>query len=863
MAAAVAVGPGKASWGRGSDQGTSEPTADCGGSFGESSMDATDDRAGFRISGALTDRISFDGPKEGPHDDSQSSPGTMPTQAPPCSVGHVDIGGVEPLTPRTKKKLDKRPYVVREVIDTESRYVNGLQKMESVFLKCPNSPIPDSTKSVIFRNLRSLIVLNGQLLRQLQSAGVDGDVGAVLKNFAPYLKLYKDWVSGQSDALQAIHDLEKAPAAFSCVGGGARFSAWLESKHTEAGESLDALLITPIQRIPRYQLLLEELLKNSIPSMPEHGCEDLQEALRGVKEVAGIVNEAAADIARVKKLIAIEAQIVDLPYKLVAPGRVLLLEDTMWKVCRRANKEFRFWLFNDMLVYGHELVPGARVYRHHHSFPLFTQQGGSLVAQEWTEPVSNDIAKSNFVDKVIQRTSGRWARKVRIGQSQVPLGYTFVIATYKKSFVVLAPTLDCKQRWLDTLPGAVRRETQRSLRRDSAKHNRPLEELQREAEEMAKMAPVWKPDASIHECSQCSRDFHLVNRRHHCRLCGEIFCGKCSRWWLHTRLGEVRCCSACYSREQHSRGSVTIRGLGKVTFEMQRWDRDEAGPWFELLAVLTVAAGNDQPGQIRRIRIGDFEEFHKLVRQRLGNLRDITLPPLPLRPHAVLLAHSDAYLDKKLVSLHLYLARILSIPDVRGLDLVGSFLGIQDLMDRYNVAANRLQFDAPGGAAGGSVSWRPCSGESGAEAVLCKAIRSVVACGDHSMLPLPEGAKVWLLGQAEGGMWRARSDTGTTGLVNPNDVVLDVDEAGSRRSSLRLEEDQQSSRLSGRVATVAEEEAAVLDERVAGASGSLVVGGPVQTVVEESGSSMGGASRGSPPQTIAESEAVAASKPRA
>lgn len=38
----------------------------------------------------------------------------------------------------------------------------------------------------------------------------------------------------------------------------------------------------------------------------------------------------------------------------------------------------------------------------------------------------------------------------------------------------------------------------------------------------------WVPDADCEQCTACGAPFTLVRRRHHCRNCGRIFCGKCS-----------------------------------------------------------------------------------------------------------------------------------------------------------------------------------------------------------------------------------------------------------------------------------------------------------------------------------------------
>lgn len=36
------------------------------------------------------------------------------------------------------------------------------------------------------------------------------------------------------------------------------------------------------------------------------------------------------------------------------------------------------------------------------------------------------------------------------------------------------------------------------------------------------------PDQSCRVCYECDCQFNIFNRRHHCRLCGRVFCAKCS-----------------------------------------------------------------------------------------------------------------------------------------------------------------------------------------------------------------------------------------------------------------------------------------------------------------------------------------------
>lgn len=63
--------------------------------------------------------------------------------------------------------------------------------------------------------------------------------------------------------------------------------------------------------------------------------------------------------------------------------------------------------------------------------------------------------------------------------------------------------------------------------------------------------PYWVPDHDRDTCMICNKPFSIFNRRHHCRYCGKLLCGDCSKNRMHIpRFGytkkKVRVCSVCY-----------------------------------------------------------------------------------------------------------------------------------------------------------------------------------------------------------------------------------------------------------------------------------------------------------------------------
>lgn len=78
--------------------------------------------------------------------------------------------------------------------------------------------------------------------------------------------------------------------------------------------------------------------------------------------------------------------------------------------------------------------------------------------------------------------------------------------------------------------------------------------------------PVWSPDSDHKECYKCSAPFTVMNRRHHCRHCGLVFCNNCTTQRLelaHYRSESERMSRVC---DECSIAYQTHSVLQKATF---------------------------------------------------------------------------------------------------------------------------------------------------------------------------------------------------------------------------------------------------------------------------------------------------------
>eukprot|EP00727_Mastigamoeba_balamuthi_P012320 m51a1_g7710 hypothetical protein (413) ;mRNA; r:105990-107598 len=73
---------------------------------------------------------------------------------------------------------------------------------------------------------------------------------------------------------------------------------------------------------------------------------------------------------------------------------------------------------------------------------------------------------------------------------------------------------------------------------------------QRQVGEVLRRRP-WQADGDSSACSLCEREFTVMNRRHHCRHCGKLFCGYCTskRSAIANQdfATPVRVCETCYT----------------------------------------------------------------------------------------------------------------------------------------------------------------------------------------------------------------------------------------------------------------------------------------------------------------------------
>ncbi|KAL1918087.1 uncharacterized protein VTP21DRAFT_3353 [Calcarisporiella thermophila] len=261
--------------------------------------------------------------------------------------------------------FQKRELAVREIFSSELAYVQGLRKLRNIFYqplleKLSNpSPTPffGQSKGVltlddfqaIFSNFDQILQLHEQFLEDLNErqriwcpAQILGDL--LLKTI-PFFRMYIPYLKNFPQAVVTLERLTKPNSQFKKFLDACHENPLLENMN------LESYLILPIQRIPRYKLLLEALLKFTNPLHPDFI--NLSSCASLVAQIAEELNEKIRDAENQRHVLELQKSIANLPQPLVAPHRRLILQGNMNKIGVNNTvlvEPRAFFLFNDKLI---------------------------------------------------------------------------------------------------------------------------------------------------------------------------------------------------------------------------------------------------------------------------------------------------------------------------------------------------------------------------------------------------------------------------------------------------------------------------------------------------------------------------------
>lgn len=97
----------------------------------------------------------------------------------------------------------------------------------------------------------------------------------------------------------------------------------------EVQQKLNSLLIAPIQRVPRYRLLLQQVLFYTSPSDRDYKL--IQESIKQIESTINHINSVVEDQDNIQALLNIQNSLVNRIPHIVRPSRRLLKEGVLFK----------------------------------------------------------------------------------------------------------------------------------------------------------------------------------------------------------------------------------------------------------------------------------------------------------------------------------------------------------------------------------------------------------------------------------------------------------------------------------------------------------------------------------------------------
>ncbi|EGG20674.1 RhoGEF domain-containing protein [Cavenderia fasciculata] len=213
------------------------------------------------------------------------------------------------LARKAYRRIKTRRGVAQEMLNSEKTYIHNLHILLHDYLvplrkMCEgNSAInPDNVKS-LYNNIEVILNINNSLLKRVQERmstpwHYEQLFGDIFFKMCDLLKCYIAYVNLYNRSLTTVNEFGKTST----------FADFLNSTFQRTNQQLRDLIIIPVQRIPRYVLLLEEMVKVTPASHPDHS--QLVGSLAKMHTIADHVNEKRREFENVSQVALLQDSII-------------------------------------------------------------------------------------------------------------------------------------------------------------------------------------------------------------------------------------------------------------------------------------------------------------------------------------------------------------------------------------------------------------------------------------------------------------------------------------------------------------------------------------------------------------------------
>ncbi|XP_028619025.1 FYVE, RhoGEF and PH domain-containing protein 3 isoform X1 [Grammomys surdaster] len=470
-------------------------------------------------------------PQDNPQEEEDSGVGEEPDPKITPSRPEEDVSLTQCSDPQ------KLLHIAQELLHTEEAYVKRLHLLDQVFCtKLTEAGIPLEVTTGIFSNISSIYRFHGQfLLPELQKRiteewDTNPRLGDILQKLAPFLKMYGEYVKNFDRAMGLVSTWTQRSPQFKDVIHA------IQKQEVCGNLTLQHHMLEPVQRIPRYELLLKDYLKRLPRDAPDR--KDAERSLELISTAADHSNAAIRKMEKMHKLLEVYEQLGG-EEDIVNPANELIKEGNIQKLSAKngTTQDRHLFLFNNVMLY---CVPKLR-----------------LMGQKFSVREKMDISDLQVQDIVKPNAA-----------------HTFIITGRKRSLELQTRTEEEKKEWIQVIQATVEKHKQKSetfrafggacsqdeepsLSPDQPVTSGSSVEPTRVADsngaasgiESRKPSSKTRRDREKPGCKSCGETFNsITKRRHRCKLCGEVICRKCSEFKAENSK-QNRVCRECFLEE--------------------------------------------------------------------------------------------------------------------------------------------------------------------------------------------------------------------------------------------------------------------------------------------------------------------------
>ncbi|XP_054835996.1 guanine nucleotide exchange factor VAV3 isoform X1 [Eublepharis macularius] len=210
---------------------------------------------------------------------------------------------------------DIRCCCLSEIKQTEEKYTETLESIEKYFMVPLKRFLTPSEFETVFINIADLVKIHRSLTQDIQESIVNKNDQNLYQIFISYkerLVIYGQYCSQVETAISCLDNISKTKE-------DVKLKLEECSKRANNGKfTLRDLLVVPMQRVLKYHLLLQELVKHTTDPTEKA---NLKLALDAMKDLAQYVNEVKRDNETLREIRQFQSSIENLNQSLLLYGR--------------------------------------------------------------------------------------------------------------------------------------------------------------------------------------------------------------------------------------------------------------------------------------------------------------------------------------------------------------------------------------------------------------------------------------------------------------------------------------------------------------------------------------------------------------